>query len=212
MLVSRVWLDFGDGFTAPTNGPYGGYGTMTGVNPQDFFDALVGTGNKPGSGTVFRYYSGLMSPLTITPNYILVSTFGLFGLGSPDLANPYPALTTDALTFELAVTAQIQRALEPFDIEVYSSANSPFFTGVFPVAGGTAAQLGNASLLMSKNNLPGDGGSPINGTATVPQGKRRCVCLFRRNFPNRHGRRCPSSHPREHDLCRGRAKCSGRET
>src|SRR4029079_2859401 len=82
----------------------------------------------------------------------------------------------DFVTFELAVTAQIQRALEPFDIQVVSSVNPTLAN--FPIGSGTAGTLSNASALLATNNLPGDGGSPVNGTATFPQGGSDDIYVF----------------------------------
>ncbi len=180
LLISRVFLDFGEGFTAPTTGPYAGWGTMLGLQPGALHDALVGTGagaNVPGGNNIFEEFLGIIANgVTVNPAYNMVDFSDLLTLGSPDLAAPNPVVPTDPITMELAITHQIEQALEPFDIQVISSINSPIFN--FPVAGGAAAQLGNASSLLALNNLAGDGGSPVNGTATVPQGGSDDVYVY----------------------------------
>jgi hypothetical protein len=168
LLVSRVFLDFGDTFNAPTSGPYAGFPAMLAVNPRDLYSALVGTGNTPEQHVIYSNSLGIIAPgLSVTPPYNIIGTAGLFLLNSPDLAHPYDPFALDFLTFETAVTGAIQRALEPFDIQVISSVNSTF--GSFPVGGDKTAQLGNASALLARNNQPTDGGSPVGGTAFGPQ-------------------------------------------
>src|SRR5262249_55415189 len=58
LLVSRVWLDFGDAYGAPTSGPFAGLGTLLGLNFDPIHDALVRT---PTAGNVaYEEELGLM--------------------------------------------------------------------------------------------------------------------------------------------------------
>jgi hypothetical protein len=159
LLVSRVFLDFGDSFTAPTSGPYAGFNTALSLTPATIHTALVGAG-KAGD-VVYNEGVGLLEPgLTVTPPYNLVGTGGLLNSVLNSTVVP-----TDFLTLEESITEQIQLALEPFDIQVISSVNTNF--GNFPFI--TAGSLAPASALEALNNYAGDGGSPVNGTATTPQ-------------------------------------------
>lgn len=166
LLVSRVFLDFGDSFgvqTQPTD-PYFGQALMPSLDPNDFHDNLVGTG-LANRNILQESFGVIRDNLTVTPKYNLLALYTLIN------SNLNPTLVpTDALTLELAITAQIQQALEPFDIEVVSSAQSNFFNfpAPRPITPDTS-DLTNAARLLALNNLPGDGGSPVNGTARVPQ-------------------------------------------
>src|SRR5262249_15940441 len=66
-----------------------------------------------------------------------------------------PAVATDALTLEIAIAAQIQRALEPFDIQVITSFNSNIVNfgvngQVIPAVG--ASDLSNVAPLHALND------------------------------------------------------------
>src|SRR5262249_41948093 len=120
LLVTRVWLDFGDGYAAAAQGtPYAGLGTLLGLNFDPIHDALV---RAPTAGNQVAYEEelGLMlNNATAGPN-----PFNFVGLNSYVNSNLSPVIPMDALTLEMAITAQIQRALEPYDIQIISSFNS----------------------------------------------------------------------------------------
>jgi hypothetical protein len=159
LLVSRVFLDFGNGFAVPTSGPYAGFNVIQGNTPDTLHDAFVGTGQA--GNVVYNEGIGILeNGLTVTPPYDLVGTAAV--LNSSLNSTP---VNIDALTLEESITAQIQRALEPFDIQVISSINSNFFN--WPAA--PATTFGYASAAEATNNLPTDGGSPVPGTANTPQ-------------------------------------------
>src|SRR4051812_11066454 len=74
LLVSRVFLDFGDGFTSPTAAPYAGWGTMTAIQPGAVYTALTGTGvgGTAGENRLSTSTGFIASGLTITPPYNFV--------------------------------------------------------------------------------------------------------------------------------------------
>jgi len=159
LLVSRVFLDFGNGFAVPTSGPYAGFNVIQGNTPDSLHDALVGTGQA--GNVVYNEGVGIFeNGLTVTPPYDLVGTAAV--LNSSLNSTP---VNIDAITLEESITAQIQRALEPFDIQVISSVNSNLLG--WPAA--PATTFGYASTAEALNNLPTDGGSPVPGTARTPQ-------------------------------------------
>jgi len=138
LLVTRVWLDFGNGYTAPTSGPYAGLGTLLGLTFDGIHDAMV----RPAQAgnVVYEEELGLMlnNATTGTP-------FNFVGLSS--YLNSYldtVAVPTDTLTLEEAITAQIEQALEPFDIQVISSFNSNIVN--FGVNGQTIPASGSTNL------------------------------------------------------------------
>ena len=109
LLVSRVFLDFGDAYTTiPTSGPFAGFQTLPGITPAALATALIGTGAIPVPGVqTFTESFGAIAPgVTITPPYTFVSTGTLLN----SVLNP-TFVGADFLTLELAVSAQIQRAL-----------------------------------------------------------------------------------------------------
>ena len=131
LLVSHVFLDFGDEYTTiPTSGPFAGFQILNGIQPTGLAAALVGTGAIPAAGVqTFTESFGIIAPgVTVTPPYTFVSTGTLLN----SVLNSTP-VSTDFQTLELAITLQIQRALAPFDIQVFSSADSNIFN--FPVNG-----------------------------------------------------------------------------
>src|SRR5262245_33071339 len=68
LLVTRVWLDFGDGYATGAMGtPYAGLGTLQGLNFDPIHDALVRT---PAAGNVaYEEQLGLMlNNVTAGPN------------------------------------------------------------------------------------------------------------------------------------------------
>ncbi len=162
LLVSRVYLDFGDSFNVQTTGTYLGFGDLS-TTPKGLHDALVGTGL--GTRNRLEEFFGIINPIVSTPTFEILSLGTLLNSS----LNSTPVIT-DAITLELAITAQIQQALEPFDIQVVSSVESNVF-GWPPAnpSAGSSNSLSRATLLEGTNNLPGDGGSPANGTAAVPQ-------------------------------------------
>ncbi len=166
LLVSRVFLDFGDTFGVETNAssPYFGQALMPGINPNDFHDNLVGPG-LANRNVLQESFGVIRDNLTVTPAYNLLALNTLIN----STLNPTP-VATDFRTLELAITSQITQALEPFDIQVISSAQTNFFNfpARRPITPDTS-DLTNAASLLALNNLPGDGGSPVNGTAAVPQ-------------------------------------------
>src|SRR5262249_17809325 len=78
-------------------------------------------------------------------------------------------VNTDFITLAEAITAQIQRALEPFDIQVLSSINSNIFSPPGWPSAGPAPNLAYASKAAALNNVPSDGASPVPGLARTPQ-------------------------------------------
>ncbi len=170
LLVSRVFLDFGDGFTTiPTTGPFAGLQILN-TNTGAMHDALVGTGAStrfPASSLTETLAGGAIVPGG-TGAYTMVAFSNLINFG---LVNQ-TVVPTDFFTLEVSITEQIRQALEPFDIQVISSAENNIFN--FPVAN----NLNRASALLANNNLPGDGGSPVDGTAAVPQYGSDDVYIF----------------------------------
>ena len=123
LLVSRVFLDFGDSFgMCHCHRPlFRLQASMPNLRPTILHDNLVGTGIA--TRNMFQEFFGVIRDnLTVTPPYNLRQPWhdDQFNF------NPTP-VPTDALTLELAITSQIQQALEPFDIQVVSSAESNFF-------------------------------------------------------------------------------------
>jgi hypothetical protein len=157
LLVSRVFLDFGDQFrAAPNNDPYTGTDVIRGLTPATINGALVG-GNGP-NGVNHELDVGLLaSALALqnpnTVDFVSCDTLANFNANA-------------GLIDELAITTQIRRALEPYDIQVLSSAelslniNGNFFG---------SRTLADASAYEAMNNLTGDFGAPAAGTATIPQ-------------------------------------------
>jgi len=162
LLVSRVFLDFGDNFGSPTDSDaFSGTPHFDITQQQQTFNAnWLGSGapaNFAGVTSIFASPVGVMGTTGIT----LASTGNIFN--NPTFSPTIVPM--DLLTFEIAVTEQVRRALEPFDIQVYSSApgeNIPFLTFISGGAADVRAEL-------AANNIPGDGRSNLDGTATVPQ-------------------------------------------
>src|SRR5437868_973553 len=66
LLVSRVWLDFGDAFPGVTGGPLAGWTAMRGVQPAALDAAL----NGAGAGQTFKDQLGIIADgVTINPPY-----------------------------------------------------------------------------------------------------------------------------------------------
>lgn len=121
LLVTRVWLDFGDGYATPTTGsPYTGLRTLLGLSENAIHDALVPAG--AAGNFVYEEELGTLMLNNVNPPQNPYNLVGLRSYINSSLSNV--VVPTDALTMEEAITAQIQRALEPYDIQVISSFNS----------------------------------------------------------------------------------------
>jgi hypothetical protein len=170
LLVSHVYLDFGDFFSDMPTPPFAGLRVLNVRNNMTLENALVGTGAPTGVGAQASFERfGVMNQ----SGYTMVAFGDLVNNFNPTFVN------NDAVTLELAVTAQIQRALAPYDIQVYSSATkfANGFTGGLTFQGG-GATLALATATQGLNDLPGDGISPANGTAAVPQFGSSDVYIF----------------------------------
>ena len=175
LLVTHVFLDFGDFMpTAPPGTPFFAGLQYLPVTPaMTVAAATVGTGmpaNFAGTQTAFESF-GLIG----ASGYTMIAFSNVLNNFNPTVVNG------DALTIELAITAQIQRALAPFDIQVFSSAlvaaggSSPFGGPLNNYAGGSLAA---ATAAQDANDIAGDGISPTNGTAVVPQFGSADVYVF----------------------------------
>ncbi len=175
LLVTHVFLDFGDFMpTAPPGTPFFAGLQYLPVTPaMTVAAATVGTGmpaNFAGTQTAFESF-GLMG----ASGYTMIAFSNVLNDFNPTVVNG------DALTIELAITAQIQRALAPFDIQVFSSAlvaaggSSPFGGPLNNYQGGSLAA---ATAAQDANDIAGDGISPTNGTAVVPQFGSADVYVF----------------------------------
>ncbi len=140
LMVTRVWLDFGNGYTAPTTGPYAGLGTLQGLTNDGIHDALVPAGTA--GNVVYEEELGTLMLNNVTPP---PNPYNLVGLNSyiGSSLDPTP-VPMDTLTLEESITAQIQRALEPYDIQVISSFNSNIVN--FGVNGLTTPASGSTDL------------------------------------------------------------------
>ncbi len=193
LLVTRVWLDFGDFFAIPTSGIYAGVGHVA-TNIAPFTNALVGNGIA-GDNHFFDSF-GLMGKniADLDGGVHIVSTYSQLAGFNSGIFSP-----TDFVTLELAITAQIQRALEPYDIQVYSSVDSNVFN--FP-ANPNVNPLTNASALEGLNNTAANAGlSPGAAGANTPQyGSNDIYIFFGGLYTNVMGAAVPLDIPMSADF------------
>jgi len=172
LLVTRVWLDFGDGFNAAANGPFAGQGDLA-FTPGQAYTGMVGTGAIPNTQGItdldFDTLGTILPGVTVTPNYHLISFATLLN----STLNP-TVVPTDIATLELSIIAQVQRALEPFDIEVELPASNT----LQPSATNTLNPANYGGVGERGNDIAGDGVSPLTGSATVPQFGKNDVYVF----------------------------------
>jgi hypothetical protein len=162
LLVSRVWLDFGEAFPVQTSAPYAGFQVLRQLNPPAVNTAMVGVG--AAAGNTYEVDLGILFPTPTTPPYDLVSFGGMINAFNPTFS------PDDAFTLEVSIAEQIRRALEPFDIQVFSSHDAALTNVDSPTDSFPAASLAQVTRNLQRNNIAGDGGAPLNGgTATVPQ-------------------------------------------
>ncbi|MCC7085156.1 MAG: VCBS repeat-containing protein [Pirellulales bacterium] len=165
LMVSRVFLDFGNGFTTLGSGVFTGT-TIMDFKGEDLTEKLGGAAAAAGNG--YTSSIGAFAP----GDYRMV--------GFSDVVNVLSSVTvtTDPLILERAISRQIRRALEPFDIQVISSIDGlndtipePTFFG-FP-----SADLDQANALISLNEIAADDDDDT-ANATVPQFGADDVYLF----------------------------------
>ncbi|HZZ28749.1 MAG TPA: VCBS repeat-containing protein [Pirellulales bacterium] len=164
LLVSRVFIDFGDAFPVQATGPFAGTQTLLAITAATLQTNLVGVG---GQGQTDQ---DLLGEFAATPTGGLdLMSFATF-LDSP-VFNPQGLAPADPATLEAAIVEQIKQALEPFDIQVIPADGN---LSNFPVA-----TLAAAGRLEGLNNQVGTIGAPAgDASATVLQYGSDDVYLF----------------------------------
>ena len=169
LLVSRVFIDFGDAFPVQATGPFAGTQTLLNSTAATLQTNLVA---PAGQGTNFN---DVLGEFAATPAGGLdLMSFATY-LESPAF-NPQGLAPADPVTLEAAIVEQIKQALEPFDIQVI-----PADGNLWQQHYGCLrfSHLAHAGTLEGLNNQVGTIGAPAGkASATVPQFGSDDVYLF----------------------------------